>query len=119
MSVIFTFPNCSFKVHQISLDGTPWFRGRDVATLLGYTNTTQAIAKNVDVDDKRQLCEVCSSAATANDRNTIYINEAGVRRLVVKSQKPQASELAKQLGIKEETRYLRKEIEIAISLKRC
>ena len=30
----------------------------------------------------------------------------------MKSQKPQASDLAKQLGIKEDTRYLRKEIEI-------
>ena len=59
---------------------------------------------------------MCSSALVAgrdqNDMKSIYINEAGVRRLVIKSQKPQASELAKQLGIKEETRHLRKEIEI-------
>jgi len=50
--------------------------------------------------------------AQPSDMRTVYINEAGIRRLVLKSQKPQASELAKQLGIKEETRYLRKEIEI-------
>ena len=50
-------------------------------------------------------------------KNTIYINEAGVRRLVVKSQKPQASKLARELGIKEETRYLRKEIEIVAFLQ--
>ena len=60
---------------------------------------------------------MCSSALAVgvdrNDVKSIYINEAGVRRIVViQSQKPQASELAKQLGIKEETRYLRKEIEI-------
>ena len=43
---------------------------------------------------------------------TIYINEAGLRSLVVKSQLPNASDVAKILGINEETRYLRKEIEI-------
>ena len=116
MSITITFQNTSRKVHQISLDGTPWFKGKDVAVLLGYANTTKAIISHVEDDDKRQLCEVCSSAqavgADRNEMKTIYINEAGVRRLVVKSQKPQASELAKQLGIKEETRYLRKEIEI-------
>ena len=116
MSITITFQNTSRKVHQISLDGTPWFKGKDVAVLLGYANTTKAIISHVEDDDKRQLCEVCSSARAAgvqpNEMKTIYINEAGVRRLVIKSQKPQASELARHLGIKEETRYLRKEIEI-------
>jgi very-short-patch-repair endonuclease len=116
MSITFTFKKGDNKVHQVSLDGTPWFKGKDVAILLGYANTNRAIMDHVDIDDKRQLCEVCSSAlvvgAQRNKMKTIYINEAGVRRLVIKSQKPQASELAKQLGIKEETRYVRKEIEI-------
>ena len=106
MSVTFALQNSSFKVHQVSLDGTPWFRGKDVANFLGYSNTKQAS------DNKRLLCEVCSRVLNANEKNTVYINEAGVRRLVIKSQKPQASKLAKELGIKEETRYLRKEIEI-------
>ena len=116
MSVTITFQSTDHKVHQISLDGTPWFRGNDVAIILGYSRPRSAIKDHVDDDDRRQLCEVCSSAQAAgaqpNDMKTIYINEAGVRRLVIKSQKPQASELAKQLGIKEETRYLRKEIDI-------
>ena len=116
MSITFTFQNSSFKVHQVSLDGTPWLRGNDVAKVLGYSRPRSAIHVHVYDGDKRQLCEVCSSAQAAgaqpNDVKSIYINEAGVRQLVIKSQKPQASELAKQLGIKEETRYLRKEIEI-------
>jgi very-short-patch-repair endonuclease len=116
MSITFTFQNSSFKVHQVSLDGTPWFRGNDVAIILGYSRPRNAIKDHVDEDDRRQLCEVCSSAQAGgvqpNDMKAIYINESGVKRLVVKSQKPQASELAKMLGIKEETRYLRKEIEI-------
>ena len=90
MSIIITFQNTSRKVHQISLDGTPWFKGKDVAVLLGYANTRQAVTNNVDEDDRRQLCEVCSNAkavgADRNEMKTIYINEAGVRRLVIKSQ---------------------------------
>ena len=82
-----------------------------MATLLVYSNPRQAIGVHVDSDDTRLLCDVCSCVLVANERNTVYINEAGVRRLAIKSQKPQASELAKQLGIKD-TRYLRKEIEI-------
>ena len=117
MSITFTFQNSSFKVHQVSLDGAPWFKGNDVTIVLGYSRPRSAIKDHVDNDDKRQLCEVCSSAQAAgahpNDLKSIYINEAGVRRLVIKSQKPQASKLANQLGIKEDARYLRKETEIA------
>ena len=106
-TISFTFQNSSIKVHQVNLDGTPWFKGKDVAGFLGYSNTKQAIKDHVENDDKRLLCEVCSRVLTTDQKNTIYINEAGVRRLVVKSQKPQASKLARELGIKEETRYLR------------
>ena len=121
MSITITFQNTSHNVHQISLDGTPWFRGNDVALILGYSRPGSAVKDHVDEDDRRQLCEVCSSARAVGvdpkEMKTIYINEAGVRRLVIKSQKPQASELAKQLGIKEETRYLRKEIEIVVFIQ--
>ena len=123
MSISFTFQSSGHKVHQGSLDGVLWYRGNDVATLLGYAMPRSAIRDHVREDDKRQLCEVCSSVlaagATRNDMKTIYINEAGVKRLVVKSQKPQASDLAKQLEIKEETRYLRKEIELLALSKKC
>ena len=42
MSITFTFQNSSFKVHQVSLDGTPWFRGKDVAVVAGYANAQKA-----------------------------------------------------------------------------
>ena len=43
---------------------------------------------------------------------TIYINESGLRSLILNSKLPNASNVAKILGINEEIRYLRKEIEI-------
>ena len=70
MSITFTFQNSSFKVHQVSLDGTPWFRGNDVALVLGYSRPRSTIRDHVDEDDGRQLCEVCSSALASDvDRN--------------------------------------------------
>ena len=63
--------------------------------------------------NKRQLKELKPQEKyDYNDSMSIYINEAGLRSLVVKSHLPNASDVAKILGINEETRYLRKEIEI-------
>ena len=33
--------------------GNPWFKAREVATVLGYATTKQAIIKNIDSDDKQ------------------------------------------------------------------
>ena len=58
MTQIQTFENSSFKVQCVCVSGEPWFRGRDVATILGYNNTTQALIKNVDDDDKKKMEEL-------------------------------------------------------------
>ena len=38
----------------INDDNEIYFRGKDVATALGYNDTTHAIINNVDDDDKRK-----------------------------------------------------------------
>ena len=40
--------NESFNVQCITVDNHVWFRGRDVATILEYQNTTKAIIDHVD-----------------------------------------------------------------------
>ncbi|MFM7981078.1 MAG: BRO family protein, partial [Candidatus Fonsibacter sp.] len=88
-------------------------RAKDVAMSLGYKNTKQAVIKNVITNNKRRLSELKSQAKfECNDANTIYINEAGLRSLIITSQLPTASDLATQLGISVETRYVRKETDI-------
>ena len=68
---------------------------------------------NVVIDYKRRLSELKPQAKfDCNAAKTIYIKEAGLRSLVIKSQLPTASDLATQLGISVETRYVRKETEI-------
>ncbi|WP_080656953.1 Bro-N domain-containing protein [Selenomonas ruminantium] len=34
------------------IDNEPWFVGKEVAEILGYADTNQAIRKHVDDDDK-------------------------------------------------------------------
>ncbi len=62
MTAIQTFQNSSFKVQRVCVDGNPWCRGKDVATVLGYVNTKQALIKNVDEDDKQILSNLLALA---------------------------------------------------------
>ena len=40
------------KVRVVTIDGEPWFVGRDIARVLGYANPNDALAKRVDEEDK-------------------------------------------------------------------
>ena len=100
------------NVKTITVDGVSWHRAKDVAKILGYANTKQAIIKNVDEDDKNQLVNLTTEPLIRNEKQTIYINERGLKQLIIKSQMPNASNIAKQFGINVETKYLRKEIEV-------
>ena len=105
--------NQSHTINCVVARDQRWYRAKDVAIALGYKNTKQAVIVNVIIDSKRRLSELKPQAKfDCNEANTIYINEAGLRALVIKSQLPTASDVATQLGISVETRYVRKETEI-------
>lgn len=40
------------EIRTIMIDGEPWFVGKDVAEILGYSNTRKALADHVDEEDK-------------------------------------------------------------------
>ena len=43
------FENPTFgQVRTVEIDGEPYFVGKDVATILGYSNPRDAISKHVD-----------------------------------------------------------------------
>ncbi len=47
------FSNADFgEIRTLTMDGEPWFVGKDVAALLGYNNTRDALSKRVDDEDK-------------------------------------------------------------------
>ena len=47
---VFNFENSEIRTTVI--DGTPHFVGKDVAEILGYKRTADAIASHVDSEDK-------------------------------------------------------------------
>ena len=99
MTTIQTFQNSSFKVQCFCVDGAPWFKGLDIATVLGYTNSRKAIIDHVDEDDKRKLEELQGRNETlrldSNEKNTIFLNEPGLYSLMMRSKKPEAKTFKK------------------------
>lgn len=74
-------------VRALELDGAPWFVGKDVADILGYSNTRDALAKHVDDEDKS---DVAIRDAIGRDQSTTVINESGLYSLVLSSKLPAA-----------------------------
>lgn len=50
MNEIFNFKGQ--EVRTVTIDNEPYFVGKDVASVLGYTNSRQALKSHVDEDDK-------------------------------------------------------------------
>ena len=74
------------KVRTISIYGEPYFVGKDVAEILGYKNTKDALLKHVDDDDK-----LGSQIATSGQRRLMtVINESGLYSLILSSKLPDA-----------------------------
>lgn len=82
MNNIEVFRNAEFgEIRTIVIDGEPWLIGKDVANVLGYTNTPKAIRDHVDDEDKLTERIVISG----QNRNVILINESGFYSLVLSS----------------------------------
>ena len=83
------FENPAFgSIRTVEVDGTPYFVGKDVAEVLGYTNTPKAIRDHVDEEDKLTEQIVLSGQG----RDTILINESGLYSLILSSKLPKAKE---------------------------
>jgi len=62
-----------------------WFKGVEVASILGYTDKKQAVRKNVDIEDKMKLNELigCLGDTLLNlHPQTFFINESGLYSLM-------------------------------------
>jgi prophage antirepressor-like protein len=90
----------SFNNIQLSIIGTyeePWFVGKEIALLLGYKDTKQAIKLHIDVEDKitfkefkEKLSEnrwVVESTTQRLNWQTVLINESGLYDLIFNSNK--------------------------------
>ena len=82
MNEIKIFKNEDFgEVRTIEIDGEPWFVGKDVASRLGYRDTSDALKNHVDEEDKLTRCFTDSGQS----REMYIINESGLYSLVLSS----------------------------------
>lgn len=73
-------------VREINIDGEPWFVGKDVANILGYSRTADAIRSHVDPEDKG-----VDEMQTPGGRQKLQIiNESGLYSLILSSKMPNA-----------------------------
>lgn len=80
---VFSFDGAS--VRMVSVDGSPWFVGRDVCELLGYSNASKAITDHCKGGTKRYTLNTAGG-----DQDLIIINESNLYRLIIKSKMPSA-----------------------------
>ena len=81
------------QIRSVLINNTPYFVGRDVATILGYKNTSDALSKKVDTDDK--LDGVAIRDPMGRDQTPILINESGLYALILSSKLPTAKRFKK------------------------
>ena len=88
------FTNEEFgSVRTVTIDGEPWFVGKDVAEALGYRDTVNALKKHVDNDDKIMGCQNATPSITdglGRIQHPTWINESGVYTLIFGSKLPSA-----------------------------
>lgn len=81
------FENAEFgTVRVLEIEGAPWFVGRDVAEILGYKDTSDALKRHVDADDKLSR----GFTDSGQSRDMYIINESGLYSLVLSSKLPAA-----------------------------
>ena len=74
------------QVRAIEINSEPWFVGKDIAQVLGYTNPQKALRDHVDEEDSRGERIVTPSGTQV----TKVINESGLYSLIISSKLPSA-----------------------------
>ena len=70
--------------------GYAWLVGKDVAAVLGYSNTRDALRKHVDTEDKTTVA--IRDIGSNYKSNAVLINESGLYSLILSSKLPRARE---------------------------
>ena len=91
MNELKLFTNDEFgQVRVIEIEGKPYFVGKDVAKILGYSDTKSAIADHVDNDDKKIIQRGQIATLEIPNRGLTIINESGLYSLILSSKLPTA-----------------------------
>ncbi len=74
------------EIRTLNIDGEPWFVGKDITKVLGYSNHSKALNDHVDNDDKLNN----ESLSSLGQRGGWLINESGLYSLILSSKLPSA-----------------------------
>ncbi|MGJ8903358.1 phage antirepressor [Staphylococcus aureus] len=85
MQVLQTFNFEELPVRTLTVDNEPYFVGKDVAEILGYSNTRDALSKHVDEDDKEILTSRNTTLENLPNRGLTAVNESGLYSLIFSS----------------------------------
>lgn len=76
------------KVRTTQINGEPYFVGKDVTEILGYSNNRKALSDHVDNEDKG----VTKCDTLGGTQEMTVINESGLYSLILSSKLPKAKE---------------------------
>lgn len=76
------------EIRTLTIDGEPWFVGKDVAERLGYAKPENAVSAHVDTEDKTTT--LIQGTGSNYKSNAVIINESGLYSLVLSSKLPTA-----------------------------
>ena len=74
------------KIRALTINGEPWFVGKDIAAILGYSNHRDALAKHVDSEDKG----ASQFATPSGIQEMTIVNESGLYSMIFSSKLPKA-----------------------------
>lgn len=91
MNELKVFTNQEFgSIRTIDINNEFWFVGKDIATVLGYAKSENAIANHVDEEDKTST--LIQGSGSNYKSKAIIINESGLYSLILSSKLPKAKE---------------------------
>ena len=79
----------------MTVDQVPWFKGKEVAACLAYTNSRKALRDHVDEEDRKAYAELIKGGNESDpplnqQLQEVYINESGIYSLVMRSKQKEA-----------------------------
>lgn len=83
------FKNEEFgRIRVVTLEGEPWFVGKDITDILGYINSRKALADHVDPEDKTDGVTIRDTIGRT--QKPVCINESGFYSLILSSKMQKA-----------------------------
>lgn len=80
------------SIRTVEIDEEIWFVGKDVASVLGYKDTADALKKHCDDEDKKLVKVGEIPTLKTSNYGAYIINESGLYSLILSSKLPKAKE---------------------------